>query len=657
LVPPDEPAPGGAPQLRLSLGNAVISRIVELARQAEDAGEGPAVQRSSVDEVVESRGESLPAEVQRVAEAGYGDDFSGVRVHRDAVAVRSAREFRARAYTTGDHVVMPPGSDDMHTWLHELDHVRQQRRGAVQGTDRGDGVQVSHPSDRHEKEADTNATRVLRGDHPAARSGSGVDGGADRPAVQRVLKVGGSTLPTRSGGHSPQARQVWEQVAALGAFQARSAEDQAAMEAQFWKWVDEKPGTPTGHSPWGRKQQKRDYDRIEDLEAGLHGWVAAKPERHTEKEYAESIAENPDVGIQLNSILYRVLQKVDSLADSEDEDVRAKYGEVVRELEQVTTLGPKAGDPRQGNDERPRGWYQYYLTIHGSRANPAIMHTIRNGVLEVMLKPTKYTFLDKIVVLHDLMEYFGDQRPWNPPGAGAGMLPAVEPELIHSTKDVQGGVRSTTPDRGRSDQGTRNEQASSTRFARQHNLPVWSGASNTTAHMLNLTRWVEATRQEMTALAHSIFAFWRLYYDHTSLAPHTLHEVMDVAQNFGVPYDPLDRYEGLGHEDEDAEHTVFRASVQARIDDVMTMLSDLNEVWEGRDDATLETFLQQRNQLLTALRNFTAGFDAASTPDERRRVIMITMHAATHTDLAIRQFVRRLQAGGFFDSDSGSDEA
>ncbi len=71
----------------------------------------------------------------------------------------------------------------------------------------------------------------------------------------------------------------------------------------------------------------------------------------------------------------------------------------------------------------------------------------------------------------------------------------------------------------------------------------------------------------------------------------------------------------------------------------------------------METLIQQRNQLLTALRNFTADFDAASTPDERRRVIMITMHAATHTDLAIRQFVRRLQADGFFDSDSGSDEA
>ncbi|SDF47623.1 protein of unknown function [Lentzea fradiae] len=190
----DEREPNKVLELQRLVGNAATSRFVEFARRAEEAGEEPAVQRSSVDEVVASRGDSLPAEVKRVAEASYGDDFSGVRVHRDTVAVQSAKEFGARAYTSGEHVVMPPGSDDMHTWLHELDHVRQQRRGAVEGTDRGDGVQVSTPSDRHEKEADANATLALQGyappaghrhtghehqEHAAAHSDDGA------PAVQR----------------------------------------------------------------------------------------------------------------------------------------------------------------------------------------------------------------------------------------------------------------------------------------------------------------------------------------------------------------------------------------------------------------------------------------------------------------------------------------
>lgn len=195
LAPPEGPGPAGLPELQRSVGNAVTSRFVEFARRAEEVGEEPAVQRSSVDEVVESQGDSLPAEVKRVAEASYGDDFSGVRVHRDTVAVRSAREFGARAYTSGEHVVMPPGSDDMHTWLHELDHVRQQRRGAVEGADRGDGVKVSTPSDRHEKEADVNATQALQshtshaghrhtGHEHAGPVAAPSEGGA--PAVQRT---------------------------------------------------------------------------------------------------------------------------------------------------------------------------------------------------------------------------------------------------------------------------------------------------------------------------------------------------------------------------------------------------------------------------------------------------------------------------------------
>ncbi|MGW4114413.1 eCIS core domain-containing protein [Actinosynnema sp. NPDC004786] len=647
-----ERTPGGLVELQRSAGNAATSRLV--------------------DDVLGGRGESLPSDVRRVAEAGYGEDFSGVRVHRDAAATRSAEEFDARAYTSGEHVVMPPGNDDLHTWLHELDHVRQQRRGAVEGTDRGDGVRVSDPSDRHERQADANAAGVLRGDHPAAPTGhastrhapghaptgQGTTGhgpvGRPGTAVQRVLSIGGTALPA-SPGHSPQARRVWTRVAALPAFQARSAEDQQAMEEQFWKWVEDTPGTPTGHSPWGRKQQQRNYSRIEDLEAGLHGWVAAKPERHAEKEYAAVIADDPDVELQLNSVLYRVAQMIDSLADSDDEDVRTRQRQILRELQQTTTLGPQRGNPNLPQVERPRGWYEYYLTMRGGQADPQILHNISQGVLDVVLRPTGYTFLDKIVVLHDLMEYFGDQRPWNPTGAGTGMLPAVEPELTYSTKDIRDGVRSTTPDRGRTDQGTRNEQASSTRFARRHNLPVWSGASNTTVHLLNLARWVDATTREMTALAHSIFAFWRLYYDHTSLAPHTLHEVMDVAQNFNVPYDPLNRYEGLDHDDVAAEHASLRDSVRARIDDVEQMLGELEEVWEGSDDPRLAAFLQQRSQLLTTLRTFTADFEAADTPEARRALIMRAMHAATHTDLAIKRFVRELQAGGFFDTGSGSE--
>ncbi|MFB1047259.1 DUF4157 domain-containing protein [Streptomyces chrestomyceticus] len=61
-------------------------------------------------------------------------------MHRDAAARRSAGEIGARAYTSGNHVVLGEGGGDQHTLAHELTHVIQQRQGPVVGTDNGTGA-------------------------------------------------------------------------------------------------------------------------------------------------------------------------------------------------------------------------------------------------------------------------------------------------------------------------------------------------------------------------------------------------------------------------------------------------------------------------------------------------------------------------------------
>ncbi|MFJ8159232.1 hypothetical protein, partial [Streptomyces sp. NPDC094468] len=54
--------------------------------------------------------------------------------------------------------------------------------------------------------------------------------------------------------------------------------------------------------------------------------------------------------------------------------------------------------------------------------------------------------------------------------------------------------------------------------------------------------WVGSSPWEMSAVAWGTFAFSRLHYDHTrEAAPHTLHEIMDIAQNFKVPYSLTNR--------------------------------------------------------------------------------------------------------------------
>jgi len=167
-------------RLQRLAGNGGVGSLV--AGEQEDA-------RSPVLDVVGKGGGSpLPAPLRTEMEQGLGADFGSVRVHDDHAAAASAQAVQAKAYTVGDEIVFnrgayDPGSDaGKHTLAHELTHVVQQRSGPVDGTPTGDGVAVSDPGDRFEREAEASASAVM--------SGGGVqreasDAGAGAPAVQR----------------------------------------------------------------------------------------------------------------------------------------------------------------------------------------------------------------------------------------------------------------------------------------------------------------------------------------------------------------------------------------------------------------------------------------------------------------------------------------
>ncbi|MFF8601357.1 DUF4157 domain-containing protein [Streptomyces sp. NPDC015232] len=163
-------------------------------RHTTRAGQ-PAVQRSAVHDVLRTSGRPLDDATRTDMEARLGADFSDVRVHDDSAARASAAEVGARAYTSGHHVVLGDGGTDQHTLAHELTHVIQQRSGPVAGTDNGAGLKVSDPSDRHEREAEANATRVMRGPTPptisraTAAQDQRATSASDR-AVQRMTYFG-----------------------------------------------------------------------------------------------------------------------------------------------------------------------------------------------------------------------------------------------------------------------------------------------------------------------------------------------------------------------------------------------------------------------------------------------------------------------------------
>ena len=220
------------------IGNAALPRMLSRARDQHDAGGGPpdravlarqpgignaalarmlgraqhapaAVQRSAAHDVLRAPGQPLSAPVKEEMEARLGADLSDVRVHTDSAARASAAELGARAYTSGSHVVIGDGGADKHTLAHELTHAIQQRTGPVAGTDVGNGLKLSDPSDHDEKAAEVNAARAMRA--PLSQHRPTAAAGFEREAaVAAAQAMSGSTpafpLGRRSTG--PQSAFV-----------------------------------------------------------------------------------------------------------------------------------------------------------------------------------------------------------------------------------------------------------------------------------------------------------------------------------------------------------------------------------------------------------------------------------------------------------------
>lgn len=223
--------PATADVLQRSIGNAAVARMIEQERHVHDpscghqdtatgtGSEAAPVQRSSVHDVLRSPGRPLDEPVRTEMEMRLGGTFDSVRIHDGASAARSASEIGARAYTSGDHVVLGRGGTDKHTLAHELTHVIQQRQGPVAGTDTGSGLRVSDPSDRFERAAEANATAALSRPLPAPAEASAEHLVPGFAPVQRAA--------SKSAGHShPAVQRAPATVASQAALTNLPADEQ-----------------------------------------------------------------------------------------------------------------------------------------------------------------------------------------------------------------------------------------------------------------------------------------------------------------------------------------------------------------------------------------------------------------------------------------------
>lgn len=184
----------GLGALQRAVGNGAVGAMVQRSRSAapEDGVAAEEGARSPVHDVLASGGgQPLDSATRGDMEARMGADFSDVRIHTDAAADASAKGIGAHAYTVGNNVVFqreaydPASPQGRTTLAHELTHVIQQRSGPVEGTEAPGGIRVSDPSDRFEREAVSNAERVMA--EPAAPSAPApAAAAAPAPSVQRA---------------------------------------------------------------------------------------------------------------------------------------------------------------------------------------------------------------------------------------------------------------------------------------------------------------------------------------------------------------------------------------------------------------------------------------------------------------------------------------
>lgn len=139
-----------------------------------DSSEAPPI----VHEVLRSSGQPLDAPARSYMEQRFGANFEQVRVHTGTKAAESASAVGALAYTVGQNVVFGEGQYAPETengrmiLAHELAHTIQQ--GGDAHTPPPDRLEVSHPDDAAEQEADQiahavtgnmNASALLIGAH------------------------------------------------------------------------------------------------------------------------------------------------------------------------------------------------------------------------------------------------------------------------------------------------------------------------------------------------------------------------------------------------------------------------------------------------------------------------------------------------------------
>jgi Domain of unknown function (DUF4157) len=693
--------------------------------EAAEAGPGGSTsvqRRSSVHEVLSSSGQPIPGPLLNEMQWRHGGaDFSTVRLHDDAKAQRSAAEIGAHAYTSGEDIVRGKGGFDKKTLAHELKHVLQQRSGPVAGTPTGDGLTMSSKDDVHEREAEASAADVMSApvpvqsapqDQTAGEGGGGQGTAPSAPAVQRLLTVAGRDY-SKEFANSSRDQPLYGQQVLLDRLVA-SLDQQMVKEAApvftaperalflrekdriMWQLkkaivapMGEKRYHPIlrrkvgAHPDFGAKNHDIRVKDVNELARGLMGWVYAKDKRRTEKEVAFGIQREAKISVFLDAVLTRINIKIGALKTGlTPRQAYVMHQELTTNLSHLESQ-PLVRDPRTGGvyydpsraGERTGAYEKHFDGSHGKFAGHKLGTDLNQagGMQAVLSNPESYTFREKMMVLHDLTDYFGPGGH-TPPTMGTKLSEKMTRAEESDTRSTAGvdphGRRVVVQDRGQNPgvmladgtigkhPSTRNEHSDTTKYARAKNVPVWAGQSFTAARMFRLAQNSGASTDEIAAIAWGIFSYWRVDFDHaTDYAYHTLHEVMDIAQNFGVPYDIDHQYAQLSTVNVAKIHQSISAlsgtvsmhlgKNSGELDGLERMAADRRVRWTDSMEYLLVTVRgadRQLRKMRADLDRCLAGLAtwAGKTQPQRTGVMLDCLDTLRLIDLGLRNLAKKL---------------
>ncbi len=265
----------------------------------------------------------------------------------------------------------------------------------------------------------------------------------------------------------------------------------------------------------GRKEQTVRYGSWDSLARALIGEVRSAGSKETERRLAEETVQSAWVNDKLEEYLTHIRNCLD----------RQQFAAAKKEI------FPKIG------------WYSKEY----SHWYP------KGGIAKILNEPGKCELKHKVAGIHDVVSAFKKVD---------SDYADVPPEKCVATALVPNGVRgyrtvkSPMEDEDynllfrvgslRDKDCTLVEENEIIRSYRDVGVPVGFGPSFTTGRTLNCCHKlcqdsgvVGSELGWINACAWGLFAFWNLYYERRYSRCHTFHEAMDMANNYGVPYNPF----------------------------------------------------------------------------------------------------------------------